>query len=234
MLPMIGVCPLFDARSSRIWMRSEYLQAVEEAGGVPVVLPLTTKVSTIESLLDRFDGFLLTGGQDVDPAIYGQKKKSLCGEVCAERDALERLVIQGAESRDKPLLGICRGIQILNATLGGTLYQDLPTEHPGVEHDMEPPYDRAIHRVFVLEGTPLADIVGSGSIEVNSYHHQAIRDLVPSLQVSAVSEDGIVEAVWMPGKRFFQAVQWHPETLYRKEEKCRRLIEVFVRVASEN
>lgn len=149
MLPMIGVCPLFDARSSRIWMRSEYLQAVEEAGGVPVVLPLTTKVSTIESLLDRFDGFLLTGGQDVDPAIYGQKKKSLCGEVCAERDALERLVIQGAESRDKPLLGICRGIQILNATLGGTLYQDLPTEHPGVEHDMEPPYDRAIHRVFV-------------------------------------------------------------------------------------
>ena len=96
MLPMIGVCPLFDARSSRIWMRSEYLQAVEEAGGVPVVLPLTTKVSTIESLLDRFDRFLLTGGQDVDPAIYGQKKKSLCGEVCAERDALERLVIQGA------------------------------------------------------------------------------------------------------------------------------------------
>lgn len=133
MLPMIGVCPLFDARSSRIWMRSEYLQAVEEAGGVPVELPLTTKVSTIESLLDRLDGFLLTGGQDVDPAIYGQKKLSLCGEVCAERDALERLVIQGAESRDKPLLGICRGIQILNATLGGTLYQDLPTEHPGVE-----------------------------------------------------------------------------------------------------
>lgn len=142
-------------------------------------------------------------------------------------------MIQGAESRDKPLLGICRGIQILNVTLGGTLYQDLPTEHPGVEHDMEPPYDRAIHRVFVLEGTPLADIVDSGTIEVNSYHHQAIRDLAPSLQVSAVSEDGIVEAVWMPGKRFFQGVQWHPETLCRKEEKCRRLMEAFVLAASE-
>ena len=103
MSPMIGVCPLFDARSSRIWMRSEYLQAVEEAGGVPVVLPLTDKRSTVEALLDRLDGFLLTGGQDIDPAIYGQKKSSLCGEICAERDALERLVIEGAESRDKPL-----------------------------------------------------------------------------------------------------------------------------------
>lgn len=207
MSPMIGVCPLFDARSSRIWMRSEYLQAVEEAGGVPVVLPLTDKRSTVEALLDRLDGFLLTGGQDIDPAIYGQKKSSLCGEICAERDALERLVIEGAESRDKPLLGICRGIQILNASLGGTLYQALPTEHPGVEHDMQPPYDRAIHRVFVLEGT--------------------------SLEVSAMSKDGIVEAVWMPGKKFFQAVQWHPETLYRKEEKCRRLMEAFVRAAAE-
>ena len=85
MSPMIGVCPLFDARSSRIWMRSEYLQAVEEVGGVPVVLPLTDKRSTVEALLDRLDGFLLTGGQDVDPAIYGQKKSSLCGEIWAER-----------------------------------------------------------------------------------------------------------------------------------------------------
>lgn len=233
MSPTIGVCPLFDARSSRIWMRSEYLQAVEEAGGVPVVLPPTDKRPTVEALLDRLDGLLLTGGQDVDPAIYGQKKSSLCGEICAERDALERLVIEGAESRDKPLLGICRGIQILNASLGGTLYQDLPTEHPGVEHDMQPPYDRAIHRVFVLEGTSLADIAGAGSIDVNSYHHQAIRDLAPSLEVSAMSKDGIVEAVWMPGKKFFQAVQWHPETLYRKEEKCRRLMEAFVRAAAE-
>lgn len=233
MPPVIGICPLYDAKLSSYWMLPEYMRMLEAAGAVPVMMPLTDNPAVLTPLFDLLDGFLVTGGQDVEPSLYSENRSALCGEACEMRDAMDRMVIEAAEARDKPLLGICRGIQILNVVCGGMLYQDLPTEHPGVEHSMRPPYDRTVHTVTILEGTPLAEIIGSGEMAVNSYHHQAVKEMGSSLAASAVSEDGLVEAVWMPGKRFFHAVQWHPELIWRRDDRCRRLVEAFVSAAKK-
>ena len=117
----------------------------------------------------------------------------------------------------------------MNVCFGGTLYQDLPTQHPsGVEHRMSPPYDRVVHEVEVLEGTLLYDIIGSGRIGVNSYHHQAIKALADGMESMAFSDDGLVEAVCMPGKRFIVGLQWHPEFLYATDESSRKIVRAFV------
>ena len=143
---------------------------------------------------------------------------------------MERLLLDAALERDMPVLGICRGLQFFNAALGGTLYQDLPTQHPsGVEHEMKPPFDRSEHEVEVLENTPLYDILGKKTFGVNSRHHQAIKELAPSLKPMAVSPDGLIEAVWMPGKRFFLAVQWHPEHYFQKNEGSLSLFQALVK-----
>lgn len=158
----IGVCPLWDEKLKSQWMLPAYMQMLEAAGAVPVMMPLTTNPATLEPLLNCLDGFLLTGGQDVEPVVYGQARRAECGESSLVRDTMDRAIIEGAAARDKPLLGICRGIQILNAVCGGTLYQDLPTQHPGVNHSMTAPYDRTVHSVTILSDTPLADILGAG------------------------------------------------------------------------
>ena len=132
------------------------------------------------------------------------------------------------------MLGICRGIQFFNACLGGTLYQDLPTEHPSeVAHVMRPPYDQTVHSVALLPGTPLAALLGRAELGVNSYHHQAIKVLAPGLVEMARSEDGLVEAVYLPDKSFVWAVQWHPEFSFRTDENSRKIFSAFVAAASK-
>lgn len=136
--PIIGVTPLWDEEKKSYWMLPGYLEGVKEAGAIPVILPLTTNGADIAQLADLCDGFLFTGGQDVDPQLYGEAMEPFCGELCPARDALEQELLRQALERDKPILGICRGIQFLNAALGGTLYQDLPTEHPSeIGHELE-------------------------------------------------------------------------------------------------
>ena len=140
-----------------------YLEGLEEAGAIPIILPLAADGADIAQLADLCDGFLFTGGQDVAPQLYGEAMKPTCGELCPARDTLERELLNRALEQDKPILGICRGLQILNVTLGGTLYQDLPTEHPPeISHSMKPPYDRAAHTVRILPDTPLAAQAGAG------------------------------------------------------------------------
>ena len=142
---------------------------------------------------------------------------------------MESYLFDRCYREDKPVLGICRGIQLMNALLGGTLYQDLPTEHPSsVEHHMSPPYDRPIHTVDVKKGTLLADIIGPGPYAVNSYHHQAVKQLAPKAVAMAYSEDGLVEALSVPDRRFIVGVQWHPEFAYMTDPKSRKLVQAFV------
>ncbi len=227
----IGVCPLWDEKLKSRWMLPAYMEMLEAAGAVPVMMPLTTNPATLEPLLNCLDGFLLTGGQDVEPVVYGQARRAECGESSLVRDTMDRAIIEGAAARDKPLLGICRGIQILNAVCGGTLYQDLPTQHPGVNHSMTAPYDRTVHSVTILSDTPLADILGAGQMSVNSYHHQAVKEPASCLKVSAVSEDGLIEGLYAPGKRFLHAVQWHPELVWRRDRRCFALALAFVQAA---
>ncbi|MCI8350715.1 MAG: gamma-glutamyl-gamma-aminobutyrate hydrolase family protein [Oscillospiraceae bacterium] len=226
--PLIGLVPLVDEGRESYWMLPGYMTGVEQAGGVPVMLPLTSDREALRRLAEGLDGFLLTGGHDVSPAVYGAPVSPLCGACCPGRDAMEGLLLRLALEKDKPVLGICRGIQFLNAALGGTLYQDLPAERPSeVVHHQEPPYDQPSHPVAPLPGTPLEKLMGAGALPVNSCHHQGLKDLAPGLSPMATAEDGLVEAVWMPGARFVWAVQWHPEFAFRTEAS-RRIFGTFV------
>ena len=230
--PLIGVVPLVDYGRDSLWMLPGYFDAIVEAGGVPVMLPLTTDAAAAVRLLDAVDGLVVSGGQDVDPARYGEKgedARALCGELCPERDAMESIIVSSALEADLPLLGICRGLQALNVILGGTLWQDLPKQAPSVvNHHGTAPYENPVHTVGVLPGTPLAACVGEGELPVNSFHHQALRDVAPGLEVMAEAADGVVEAVWRPASRFCWAVQWHPEFSHAVDEPSRKIFSAFV------
>lgn len=231
MKPIIGVIPLFDEEKDSIWMVPGYMEGIRAAGGLPIILPLKAEEQETEQICDMCDGFLFTGGHDVDPALYGAEKSDKCGLPNHDRDVLEKRVFDYALAKDKPVFGICRGIQLINALCGGTLYQDLPSEFVGtkkVEHHMTPPYDVPCHEVTILENTPLWELLHKSTIAVNSYHHQAVKDLAPTLKPMAISEDGLVEAVYMPGKKFIQALQWHPEFIYLKDRDACRVFESFV------
>lgn len=229
MRPVIGVVPLFDEEKDSVWMVPGYLSGIEEAGGLPLILPFTAKEEEVEEAAALCNGFLFTGGHDVAPSVYGQERKQTCGPSCNVRDALEKKLFQTALENNKPVFGICRGIQMINALCGGTLYQDLPTEYAcRVEHHMEPPYDRTAHQVEIVPDTPLSGWLRQASIGVNSYHHQAVKQLGSGLKPMAFSEDGLVEAVYMPEQKFVAAVQWHPEFSYQKEESSRILFGKFV------
>lgn len=232
--PLIGVMPLYDKAKNSYWMIPGYMQGLENAGAIPIILPLTTDTSELIPLAELCDGFLFTGGQDVSPNLYGEEAKSTCGEVCNIRDEEEKLLLQFAVKNDKSVLGICRGIQFINVALGGTLYQDLRTEHPSdVEHHMSPPYNRVIHTVSIIPNTPLAQLLQTETLGVNSYHHQAIKTLAPSLEEMARSEDGLIEAVRMPDKKFIWAVQWHPELSFLTDENSRKIFDVFISTAKK-
>lgn len=233
MKPVIGVIPLYDSEKNSLWMLPGYMNIIEECGGIPLMLPLTTNEQQLTECIGLCHGFLLTGGQDVDPHLYGQNIRPECGEVCHTRDFMESFIFRNALQSDTPILGICRGIQIMNVLLGGTLYQDLPTQHPSeICHAMKPPYDRPVHNVTVLENTLLSSIIGNGNYAVNSYHHQAICDLANAAQAMAVSEDGLIEAICVPKKKFIVGIQWHPEYAYEKDPKCTALVQAFLDTAS--
>lgn len=222
MKPVIGLIPLVDEQRESLWMLPGYMDGIANAGGLPIMLPLSAEEGDPAQLLPLCDGFLFTGGHDVSPEIYGAARLSVCGTCSSERDMLETTLLRLAISVDKPVLGICRGIQLINAALGGSLWQDLPTQHPSaVEHHQQPPYDRPAHSVDILPGTPLRALLGTPTLAVNSYHHQAVRDLAPSLSPMALSPDGLVEALWRPASRFLWAVQWHPEFSWRTDAAAR-------------
>lgn len=227
---VIGVVPLVDYEKESWWMLPGYMEGILEAGGFPVMLPLTQDSGVIGQILESVDGLLLTGGQDVSPEFYGEERLDCCKECSPERDRMEDLLLKGALQKDLPVLGICRGIQFLNAALGGTLYQDIPSQYKtGVTHCQRPPYDVPAHEVELTEGGPLHRLLGCVRLPVNSYHHQAVKKLAPPLKVMAVSEDGLTEGVYMPDRRFVWAVQWHPEFSWRSDENSRKILKEFVR-----
>ncbi len=230
MKPVIGIAPLYDEKKSSIWMLSGYMDGIARAGGVPVILPLRAEDADVERLFRIMDGLLLTGGQDVNPSLYGEENTA-CKELCPARDELEKKLFNKAMSLDMPVFGICRGLQLINAVMGGTLYQDLPTQFtsPNAENHLQSePYDASAHKVTLLQSSPLYALLETEKLAVNSLHHQGIRTLAPGLLPSAISEDGLVEAIYAPHKTFVQAVQWHPELTLTKEESSRKLFRAFV------
>lgn len=229
MRPVIGLIPLYDDEKESYWMLPGYMNVLETCGALPLMLPLTTDEEALKQAFALCDGLLLTGGHDVGPYVYHSEASKECGIPCKKRDDMEGILLHLALKEDKPVFGICRGIQFMNAFLGGDLYQDLPTEyHSKVEHHMVPPYDVAVHKIDVLEGTMLADILGSGIHGVNSYHHQAVKTPADCVDVMAVSEDGLVEAISVKNQTFAVGVQWHPEFSYQVDEESVKLVRAFV------
>ncbi|MCI8660454.1 MAG: gamma-glutamyl-gamma-aminobutyrate hydrolase family protein [Lachnospiraceae bacterium] len=227
--PIIGVTPLYDTERESIWMLPGYLEVLKDCGGLPVILPLGIDGADGEQLVKMCDGILFTGGQDVDPGLYGQEVWEFCGERHGGRDQQERELFREAFRADMPIFGICRGMQFINVMMGGTLYQDLPSQRGvGLSHRMKPPYDVRWHDVELVSESPLGKLLGEELIGVNSCHHQAIRKLAPGLKAMACATDRIVEALYCPDRRFLQAVQWHPEFSWRRDERQRRIMEAFV------
>lgn len=229
MKPIIGVMPLWDEEKKSIWMLPGYMNGIIDAGGIPMVLPFTDNEDVFCRALDICSGFLLTGGQDVDPMIYGERKRYDNIVTCTLRDKLDAIVLNKAVELDKPLLGICRGIQFMNAASGGTLYQDIPLETgTSVTHHQTPPYEKPVHEVMIVQDTPLGQLLKKQILTVNSYHHQSIKDLSPVLECMARAEDGLIEAVYMPRKKFIWGVQWHPEFSYKADEDSRKIFKAFI------
>lgn len=227
--PVIGILPLIDIGKKSYWMLPGYMNGVLAAGGIPVMLPYTEDAAVLKYFAEAYDGFLFPGGQDVTPDYYGEKRQTDQDEVCTPLDRMSLTLFKTVREAGKPVLGICRGLQLINVIYGGTLYQDLPTDHPtGVDHHQAPPYDAPAHRVSVAPDTLLAHIVGAGELAVNSLHHQAIKDVGGGLTVQAVSEDGIVESVSDPDGAFLLAVQWHPECAYQSDPKSLAVFKALV------
>ena len=175
--PLIGIMPLYDSEKDSYWMLPGYMRGIEAVGGAPVMLPLTDDARLLRQLGETLDGLLFTGGQDISPRLYGEKA-ILCGEICPARDRMELIMLDAAMELDRPVLGICRGLQFINAALGGTLFQDIPAEFPSaVKHCQTSPYYLPAHEVTLLPGTPLAELLGREKLQVNSYHHQAVKAL---------------------------------------------------------
>jgi putative glutamine amidotransferase len=230
MRPAIAVTIGYDDRRAGVHLlRQDYIRSVEQAGGLPLVLAPGQPKDAPE-LLDRVQGLLLTGGSDVDPALYGASPHPKLGRVVRERDDFELALTREALERNLPLLAICRGHQVLNVATGGTLVQDIPSEVTGgVEHDSRRERWEHAHPVQILEGTRLREILKRGTVSVNSFHHQAIARLGSKLVVSARSAgDQLVEGVELPDRRFVLGVQWHPESFWNREDGFQPLFTALV------
>src|SRR5258708_24783780 len=231
--PLIGITCRWEPRpeNKTAWhyLQREYSEAVWDAGGLPVLVPLIADAAYTRGLGSRLDGIVLSGsGSDVDPARYGQQKQPECGPTHPEKDAVDLALTNLALETHKPLLGICFGAQAINVAMGGTLVQHLTVQ---LKHD-----DNAIrHEVTVESNSRLAKLGGKNHFTVNTSHHQALDRVAPALRVTARSpSDGVIEAVESTDPaRFLVGVQWHPERIYKEEELSRALFEELVRQSKQ-
>ena len=237
--PIIG-CTMYRHQGSKkgslamMALTEAYIQAIQQAGGIPIMIPIDLDTADVARVFDVVDAVLLPGGGDVDPAFYGAPMSDLVKRIDQDRDRVEIWAAQTAVAQKKPLLAICRGHQVLNVALGGTLWADLPNQMPGaLPHDFDSTHPRnyAAHPVSIAPDSHLAGYLGATETAVNSLHHQGIRDLAPELRAVATAPDGLIEAVEVPDHPFAIGVQWHPEWLVADNPTMARLFRAFVTAA---
>jgi len=241
MKPVIGVTPDYNAgdradmggREPTYFLRGRYIRAIEELGGIPVILPLVAGPSARQRLLDRIDGLLLTGsGPDRPPRLYGERQRYSFPVVSTRRADFELDVVRHARARDLPLLAICGGMQTVNVACGGSLYQDIPSQvEDALNHRQRTRAVHVAHSITVSPHSLLKKVVRRATLMVNSAHHQSVKAVAPSLVASAVAPDGVVEAIESPEHRFLLAVQWHPEFLFEQHQAHRRLFQALLGAA---
>ncbi len=241
MKPLIGITPspsmdeMGHGSFYRYCLSRTYVDSVRAAGGIPVILP--TDKADLEETIPRLDGLLISGGCDLDPVLYGDSDvhETTYG-IDTERDGFETLAFRYAVDHDTPTLCICRGIQVMAVAQGGTLVQDIPTQiaHPieHRQHNLGKMRDEVSHNVTVMPGNPLREIVGTQSFDVNSFHHQSVKDSGTDLVIVATADDGVIEALWHPGMRFGLGVQWHPEMLSGAYPRHAAIFSAFVHEAA--
>lgn len=234
--PFIGITPSHDTKAANLILRLNYCNAIRAAGGVPIVLTPELDETEAEQLADMLDGVLLSGGPDIHPFLFGEDTLYGCGDISILRDTFEISFFRRMYHKKKPILGICRGAQLINIALGGNIYQDIFSqyrENPKLAHQQPLAYTSPSHRVTLKDGSALSQIVGSSSIEVNSIHHQAVKDAAPGIAICGHSADGLPEAIEMPDYPFLIGVQWHPEFLYETHAHSEKLFEAFVQACGK-
>lgn len=223
MRPLIGITTSTTPDTERYYQWKDYVEAVEAAGGIPFLIPPLKYEENIESLLDHIHGLLLSGGPDIDPKYYGDEPTGV-RRIDPEKDFLEINLARAALKRDIPILGICRGCQVLNVAAHGTLHQHVQ----GLKHFQHAPPDYPTHTIVVEKGTRLFRILRESELRVNSFHHQAIKDLAPGFLVSARAPDGVIEGIESPNHRFVIGVQFHIEYLWSSNPSFKRIFIDFV------
>ncbi|MCK8824397.1 gamma-glutamyl-gamma-aminobutyrate hydrolase family protein [Fuchsiella alkaliacetigena] len=216
--PVIGITTFCKKETHKSYdkVSCSYIKAISESGGLPLLIPLIDNLQDAKNYIDLIDALVLSGGKDIFPLFYGEKPIDLLTKANPRRDKWELELFNRAYELDLPILGICRGMQLINVALGGTLYQDIAYQYNNdlIHLAQDKDLDYVYHKVNIAENTILASILCSNHLSVNSYHHQAIKDLAPGLKISAVSEEGaVIEAIEDVDKEFIIGVQWHPEDL---------------------
>ena len=238
--PVVGVpANIFPAEDRRFYKNKELqlaetsmLEAIRGAGGLPIVLPIGGDASDLDRLAGAIDGLVLAGGTDISPQCYGESALDPDWAGQPSRDAFEIGLYERVNSQGTPILGVCRGCELINVAEGGSLWQDLLTLREGSDvHRSQELYDSLGHAVKITQGSTLAQILGAESIEVNSVHHQGLRDLGDGVQAVAFAPDGLVEAVVTEGESFVLGVQWHPEWMPGREDQA-ALFEAFIAAAT--
>ena len=232
--PLIGITPGFGDEKKRIYISKGYMDGVNQAGGMAILLPLTSDEVLLEELMESCDGFLLSGGPDIDAKYYGEPNYSYNGAINPIRDMMEIYIAKNAVASGKPVFGICRGIQVLNAAMGGTLYQDIHSQLKDrnlLRHSQDAPEWYPIHSVNVAENSRLWNIFGKCTLRVNSFHHQAVKTLGKGFKSIAWTDDGIIEAIEHENHVFTAGVKWHPELMWQEDTEVLKLFKAFVDAA---
>lgn len=231
---VIGISALLYEESRDYRCTRSYAEAVAAVGGIPVMLPAAIVTEDAELLLPGLDGVLIPGGADVDPLLYGEEPLRELGLVKTSNDLFELRLLRAAREARKPILCICRGEQVLNVAFGGTLYQDLPSQLPRSLRHRQTPVSASdpTHSIDILRGTLLYNAYGVGSLTVNSFHHQAVKELAPGFRVSARAKDGVIEAIECTEERII-GVQWHPEAMYLQHPDQLGLFRQLVQAAAD-
>ena len=221
MKPLIGITPPYDHYIGAYKITPFYAKAIEESGGIPIILPFCDDTETVNEYLNRLDGIVLSGGDNISPNLYGEKTDKKCGFIEHERDNFELMLCRNAVKTNKSILGICRGCQLLATAFGGSLYQYIENHMQTTDRHI------ASHSVKILPNTPLFDYFKAKSIEVNSFHRQAVKSS-GEMKISAVTESNTVEAIFLPNQKFCIGVQWHPERMYSVSFHSKLLFDNFI------